>query len=120
MNHEFVTTLLVAVVTSLGGWFALYQGHKQKKTDEERSRKVQDSETWYRESRHNYEIAKKEAEQARQECSECTQELRKTRNAVYTLLEDLEDQVWPMLMLSGDPEVRSAMRATIRKAREAL
>lgn len=135
MSHELVTTLIVALITGPGGWgiLQLWLNNKQKRLQEERdakaaelersrARQAQDSEVWYRESRHNYELAKKQALEARQECDECRRELKQTRTVVYTMLEEFEDQIFPMLSLPNVDHMQTgaAMRSIIRKARESL
>lgn len=135
MNHEFVLAIVTSLITGPGGWgilqFVLSRRQKgvearkakeAQETDARRDKQAEDSQTWYRQSRHHYEVAKDEAAEAKKECSECMKELRATRNVIYRLLEDLEEQILPMLMLlDGSPtEIRMAMRATIKTAREAL
>lgn len=75
---------------------------------------IKDHEIWYRESHSNYEVAKKEAQEAKTECAKCREELVRVRNAFYTLLEDLDE------ITSADPNVRSSVRIAIRAARKAL
>jgi hypothetical protein len=124
MTHEFVLAIATALITGPGGWGILQfvLSRKQKKVEARRNQQAEDSQTWYRESRHHYEVAKGEAAEAKQECSDCMKELRITRQVIYRLLEDLEDQIIPMLMLpEGNPvDTRVAMRATIKTARESL
>jgi uncharacterized protein HemX len=135
MNHEFVAAIFVALITGPGGWGTLqfFLSRKQKEiearrvkeardADQRRNKQAEDSQTWYRESRHHYEIAKEEAAEAKKECAVCRKELHDTRQVIYKLLEDLEDQILPMLMIPDldSTGVRVAMRATIKTAREAL
>lgn len=124
MNHEFTLAILTALITGPGGWGVLqfFLSRKQKVIEERRNKQAEDSQTWYRESRNHYEIAKDEASAAKRECSDCMKELRNTRQVIYRLLEEFEDQVIPMLMLPDvDPtDIRVTMRATIKAAREAL
>ena len=136
MSHEFVSAIIVAVLTSSGLWgvLQLFLTHKQKEVQDEkdaeakrtearRARQAEDSQTWYRESRNHYDVAKREAAEAREESKECRKELEHTRRVVYLLLEELEDQIIPLLSSpeAVDPiEVRSATRAAIKSARESL
>jgi len=140
MNSQFAATLVVAVISSIGGWVALFLNGRQtrrqrdredlerereeraKEAERRRAQQAEDSQTWYRESRENYDIAKREASEAKQECATCMQELRATRQAIYRLLEDLEEQIIPMLMFADADlrEVRVAMRSAVQRARESL
>lgn len=135
MNHEFTLTIVASLITGPGGWGILQfiLSRKQKEHEARRSKEAQDadtrrnkqaadSQTWYRESRHHYEVAKDEAAEAKRECSDCMKELRITRQVIYRLLEEFEDQIIPMLMVPNvDPtDIRITMRATIKSAREAL
>lgn len=130
MNHEFVSAIVVAVLTSSGLWgvLQLWLTSKQKKAQDEkdteakekdarRTRQAEDSQMWYRESRHHYDIAKHEAEEARDECKECRKELEHTRRVVYVIFEEFEDQIIPLL---EDVGIRAATREVIKKARESL
>jgi hypothetical protein len=124
VTHEFLAAIVTSLVSSTGGWgiLQLILSRRQNEREVRRDKQAADSQTWYRQSKHHYEVAKEEAAQAKLECAECRKALRETRNAVYMLLEDLEDQIIPMLGLpGGDPlETRKAMRAAVHKAREAL
>lgn len=136
MNHEFVSAIIVAVLTSSGLWgvLQLWLTHKQKQAQDEkdnkakenedrRAKQAEDSQTWYRESRHHYDIAKQEAEEARDECKECRRELEHTRRVIYLLFEEIEDQIIPMLSVPAETnpvDIRAATRVAIRKARESL
>lgn len=124
MNHEFALTIITSLITGPGLWgiFQLVLSRKQKAAEDRREKQAEDSQTWYRESRNHYEVAKEEAAEAKRECADCMKELRATRQVIYRLLEDLEDQVLPMLMLPDfdNTDIRIAMRATIKTAREAL
>jgi hypothetical protein len=142
MNNQLLVAMLVALITGPGGWgtlqFILSRKQKErdrlrddqaKKADDRRSSQAEESQTWYRESRHHYELAVKETSQAKKECAECRDELRAskydnhhTRLVVFTLLETLEDQIIPALGLPNADvnETRKAMRVAIHSAREAL
>jgi hypothetical protein len=136
MNHEFVSAIIVAVLTSSGLWGVLqvWLTHKQKQAQDEkdataketesrRAKEARDSQTWYRESRNHYDVAKREAAEAREEAKACRKEVEHTRQIVYLLLEELEDQIIPLLSTPDavDPiEIRSATRAAIKTARESL
>jgi hypothetical protein len=133
MNHEFVSAIIVAVLTSSGLWsvLQLWLSHKQKQVQDEkdaeaketesrRAKEARDSQTWYRESRNHYDVAKREAAEARAEAKECRKEVELTRQVVYLLLEELEDQVIPMLSSPDAVEARAATRAVIKTARESL
>jgi hypothetical protein len=124
VSHELLLPIIVALITGPGGWGALqlWLNNKQKKDQATKDREHEDSRTWYRESRHHYDIANEEASKARAECNECRHELEKTRSVVYMLLEDFEDQILPMFTLPDtDPvEVRKASRAIIKRARDTL
>jgi hypothetical protein len=135
MNHQFVGTVILALITGPGGWglLQLWLSHKQKQRDVEKDRQdqdakakrdkqIEDSQTWYRESKYNYKVAKDEATAAKKECAVCMKELQVTRQVIYRMLEDLEDQIIPMLMLpdTSPAEIRVAMRATIKTARDGL
>jgi hypothetical protein len=101
------------------------QREKDSREQEEARVRAQEAETnrlWFSESRKNYETIKREASEAKRECAKCIDELRSTREVMYRLLEDLEDQIIPMLMFdNAEPkDVRVAMRAAVRRAREAL
>lgn len=118
MNHEFLTTLIVSLVTGPGGWglLQLWLSKKQKDKDAHRAKQDEDSKNWYRESREHYKTAKEQAEEARKECGACKEELRIVRNVFYLLLEELEDRIIPML---EDP-ARKATRDAVHNARSAL
>jgi hypothetical protein len=100
----------------------LVLSRKQKEREDRQNKQAEVSQTWYSESRHHYEVAKEEAAEAKKECASCMKELRATRQVIYRLLEDLEEQILPMMMLpEGDvTAIRVAMRATIKTARETL
>jgi acetyl-CoA carboxylase carboxyltransferase component len=124
MNHEFALTIVTSLITGPGVWgiFQIVLSRKQKEREDRHNKLAEDSQTWYRESRHHYEVAKEEAAEAKQECADCIKELRATRQVIYRLLEDLEDQILPMLMMPelNSADIRVAMRVTIKTAREAL
>jgi acetyl-CoA carboxylase carboxyltransferase component len=124
MTHEFLAAIVTSLVSSTGGWGILqfFLARKQDKREKVRDKQAEDSQTWYRQSKHHYETAVSETVQAKQECADCRKELRDTRNVIYALLEDLEDQIIPMLGLPGADLVatRRAMREAVHKAREAL
>lgn len=135
MNHEFALAIITAVLSSTGGvgllqWVLTSKAkkaqderdRKEKEAEQRRDKQAETSQTWYRESRNHYEIAKEEAAEAKKECSDCMKELRATRQVIYRLLEEFEDKVIPMLDLPEvtAPEIRVTMRATIKSAREAL
>lgn len=135
MNHEFAAAIIVAIITGPGGWGTLQfilsrkQKERDRKKDEDtqkvedrRTKQAEDSQTWYRESRHHYDVAKGEAAEAKKECASCLTELRAVRHVIYQLLEDLEDKILPMFLEADvDPtDIRLAMRGTIKTAREAL
>jgi hypothetical protein len=101
------------------------QRDRETRDQEEARVRAEEAETsrlWFSESRRNYETIKREASEAKRECAKCIDELRSTRDVMYRLLEDLEDQIIPMLMFddAAPKEVRVAMRAAVRRAREAL
>lgn len=142
MNHELLAAMLTALISATSGTGILGLVLSKKQSDKDRERedrekardkeiteaeKARDKEAdqardWYQESRSHYKTAKDEAAEARKECADCKKQLRHDRGVIYTLLEDLEDQIIPMLGLAGtDPvQIRQAMRAVIHKAREAL
>jgi hypothetical protein len=76
---------------------------------------VSKHESWRADFERNYEILE-------ERCDECTEELRKTRRVVNDLIDELEDQVLPMLMIPGtDPAaVRNVTRRALQRARNAL
>lgn len=53
-------------------------------------------------------------------CEECTRKLDRIEDAFYGLLDDLEEQICPMLMLpqADSVETSRAVRACMRKARD--
>lgn len=124
MTHEFLAAIVTSLVSSTGGWgiLQLVLSRRQNEREQRRDKQAEDSQTWYQQSRHHYAVAKDEAAEAKKECADCREALRATRNAVYMLLEDLEDQIIPMLGLPGADLVatRKAMREAVHKAREAL
>ena len=147
MSHELILALLTSVFTSTGGvgvvqfWLTGRQKKAQaekdakakteqdekdakaKETEELRTQQAKDSQTWYRESRHHYELANQEAAEARTECKECRKELEHTRRVIYLLFEEFEDQIIPMLSVPEEisaVEIRAATRVVIKKARESL
>jgi hypothetical protein len=131
MNHELVAAILTALlssggaVTLLGLVLSRRDKVKQEAADKEnlkRDKQAEDSRNWYQESREHYKTAKEQAEEARRECSTCKEELRVTRNVIYLLLEELEDQILRMLMAPDADltEVHKAIRVAVHKARDAL
>lgn len=74
---------------------------------------ARDHETWFKESEDLYERVKSK-------CDECTVRLDRVEAALEGILEDLDDQILPMLMLPdvNPMDTRNAMRAAMRKARE--
>ena len=77
--------------------------------------KIDDQDTWREES-----DSRLDGLQA--ECDNCQQSLEKTRRALRFLIEDLEDQIVPALLLpTVDTKlVRIAVRLAAQKARDAL
>jgi hypothetical protein len=74
-----------------------------------------DRDTWFRESKESYARVK-------EECLDCNNQLKRMRNGFYGLLEDLEDEIIPMLAspnLDHD-QLRIVMRACTRRARNAV
>lgn len=147
MNHEFILAIAASVLSSTGGvgflqwWLTNRQKKAQdekdtkakeaqdkrdaaaKETEDRRARQAQDSQTWYNESRHHYELANQEASEARAECKECRKELDHTRRVIYLLFEEFEDQIIPMLSVPDESDpvaIRAATRVVIKKARESL
>lgn len=131
MTHELLVTLITALLSSGGGVGAigLWLSKKQKdrddiqaRRDQERDRQVEDSRVWFEQSKSHYQLAKDEVIEARQQCADCLNQLRVTRRAVYTLLENLEDQIIPALGLPDADltATRRLMREAVHKAREAL
>lgn len=135
MNAQFLNTILTALLSSTGGWGILQfiLARRQKRAQDEkdadattrenrRVKQVEDSQNWYRQSRHHYDLAKREAAESRSECNECRKELEHTRHVIYRLLEELEDQIIPMITTpSADlAATRIAARAAIKQARESL
>lgn len=142
MNNQFVLAILASVFSSTGGWGILQlvltsrqkkaQSAKDARADEAESRRAREAEaskTWYAESRHHYDLANREATEARQEataarkeCTQCRKELEHTRSVVYMLFEEFEDQIIPMFTVADtDPiQVRLATRALMKRAREEL
>lgn len=124
MNHELLATIITALFTSGGGVGILqwWLSKKQKDKDAHRDQQARNAETWYEQSKNHYQLAKDEALEAKRECADCVKQLRVTRLAVYTLLEDLEDQIIPALGLPDADltATRKLMREAVHKAREAL
>lgn len=135
MNHDFVLAIVTAVVTGPGGWGILQfiLSRKQKAADAVREREdreveakrdqqAADSQTWYRESKHNYQIAKREAAEAKRECADCRKELNTTRQVIYRMLEDIDEQIITMLQFPDSDlnTIRLALRQVVNTAREAL
>ena len=56
------------------------------------------------------------------ECNRCEIKLDKVLAALYWLLEDLEEQIVPMLMIPNTDhrETRVALRASVRRTRDAV
>jgi hypothetical protein len=58
--------------------------------------------------------------QVKSQCDECLRKMDRIADAFYGLLDDLEEQIMPMLMLPHDPgDTSRAVRAMMRKARDA-
>jgi hypothetical protein len=117
MTPELGVAIAVAVISS-GVWPILLPKLMERrhiarmKEIEDRDR---DRDTWFRESKEAYNRVK-------DECSACEKQLDRMRNGFYGLLEDLEDQIIPMLLLP-DPDqdqIRIAVRACARRARTAV
>lgn len=102
------------IVAFIQGLFSRGTSRQQKELEDHR--------IWYQESHQHYETAKKETNEARKECADCKAELRAVRTAIYGLLEDLEDQIVPMLQLPyvDHVETGKAVRASIRKVRDTI
>jgi hypothetical protein len=94
-----------AIVPKIIAW-------KNRKELEDVERRDADRETWFRESKYAYQ-------RVEQECKKCNNKLERYSTAFYMVLEDLEDQVIPMLILpqSEPAELRGVVRAIIRSAR---
>jgi predicted Holliday junction resolvase-like endonuclease len=134
-NATLAGTIGIALASN-AGMYALIQSvmrfverrrerREEAGKQEEARVRAQEAETnrlWFSESRENYATVKREAAQAKNDCAKCIDELRSTREVIYRLLEDLEDQIIPMLMFdNAEPkDVRVAMRAAVRRARDAL
>lgn len=115
--------LVTGAITLMGSgtvaalWPAIFSRRTEKDKQE-----LEDHRLWYEQSHTNYATAKKEVQEAKQECADCRKQLMATRLIIYTLMESLEDQIIPAIGLPGTDmsETRKAMREAIHKAREAL
>jgi predicted Holliday junction resolvase-like endonuclease len=64
--------------------------------------------------------AEKRAERTEEKCDQCNRKLDRVLGALYGLMEDVEEQIIPAMMLpDSDPrETRNAMRSAVQRARE--
>lgn len=131
MKAEFVVAIVVAVFSS-GVWQVILPKilewkNRKAIAEEERetarnARLERERDIWLRESKNAYRRVERECEKCSNELVATRDELAATRKAVYRLLEDLEDDVIPMLMLPDvEPrEIRVAARAAVQRCRGAL
>lgn len=109
-TQAFVSAIVVAVISIAGGpaltWFL---GRRTRHVAE----KVQEHDQWMTDADRAYQRVQKE-------CDQCTERLNYVLKAFYGLLEDLEDQILPMLLLPevDHRETRIAVRAAVRRARD--
>lgn len=73
---------------------------------------AQERETWRKDYDHAYG-------QMKTQCDLCVRELDKMRNSLYRLMDDLEEQILPALMLPGNDaaETSKAIRTCMSNAR---
>jgi hypothetical protein len=115
MNSQFFLTVLTAVISSSGGFTALQwwlnrrESHRKQWADD----KLAEHDAWLK-------AADKAYRRVSAECDSCSEKLDKISDAFYGLLDDLEDQIIPMLILpnSDHRELQIAVRASMRKARD--
>jgi hypothetical protein len=117
MNSQFVYAILASILSSTGGWGALQyllsrRENLRKKTSED---KLAEHDRWLKDADKAYR-------RVSNDCEKCNLRLDRMSEAFYGLLEDLEDQLMPMLMLpAGDPqEISGCLRVSIRKARNTV
>lgn len=131
MKAEFVVAILVALLSS-GIWQVIlpklldWKNRKaiaaQRYEDARNERLQHERETWMDESKDLYASVKAKCLDCEEELKKTREELAATRRAVYRLLEDLEDDVIPMLMVPDvEPrDIRVAARAAVQRCRGAL
>lgn len=125
MTWQFWGAIIVALISSgvspaVVPKILAWKNRKEREEKERREREHQDDlerndrerDTWFRESAKAYA-------RVEQECKRCQTKLERYSEAFNIALEDLEDQVIPMLILpQADPEqLRGVVRAIVRKAR---
>lgn len=122
--HEFAAAIAVAIISS-GIWpvllprFLEWKNRKHLKEEEQRREEEElrevDRDTWFRESKYAYA-------RVEDECKKCNQRLERYTEAFYTVLDELDDQVAPMLMLpDADAEkLLVVVRAITRRARASV
>jgi len=117
VNSQFVLAILASILSSTGGWGALqyFLSRREKLRQQESDDTLAKHDRWFRDADKAYE-------RVTQDCERCNQRLDRMSDAFYGLLDDLEDQIMPVLVLpSADhTEVSGAVRAAIRKARNGV
>lgn len=115
MSSQFFLTVLTAVLSSSGGFTILqwWLNRRESRRQQHAEDKLAEHDAWLR-------AADKAYRRVTLECDQCNKKLDKIGTAFYGLLDDLEDQVVPMLTLQNIDlqQTRDAMRVLIRKARE--
>jgi hypothetical protein len=123
MNHQFFVTVLTAVLSSGGGftilqWWLNRRENRRMEAEERRQlhaeEKLAEHDAWLK-------AADKAYRRVSEECETCAKKLDRIGTAFYGLLDDLEEEIFPMLVLpnTDQRELQVAMRASMRKAREA-
>lgn len=112
----FWSAIATALISAGGTAVMWWLGRAPRKLAE----RVQQHDQWMSDADKAYKRAEAKADRAEVKCEQCEKKLARIVGAFYGLLEDLEDQIIPMLMmpLADHQETRMAVRAAIRQARE--
>jgi hypothetical protein len=123
MNHQFFVTVLTAVLSSGGGFTILqwWLNRRENRRLQEEERRQLHAEEKLAEHDAWLKAADKAYRRVSEECDTCSKKLDRISAAFYGLLDDLEDQIVPMLILpnTDQRELQVALRAYLRKARDA-
>lgn len=124
-TQAFVAALVVAIVPIVGTAVAWIFGRGSRRI----AGRIREHDQWMDDAKQAYERAEKRAANAEQradrieeKCEQCNEKLDRVLGVLYGLIEDVEEQIIPAMMLPhSDPrDTRNAMRAALRRAREAV